>query len=446
MLKTSYSSKERVSALQRKLYQKAKQQPEFRFYALYDKIYRNDVLQRAYDLVKQNKGSPGLDGITFGIIEQGKGKQIYLLELQEKLKANTYQASPIKRVDIPKGNGETRPLGIPCIEDRIVQMAVKLIIEPIFEAGFSDSSYGFRPKRSAHQAMDAITDALQKGHTQVIDADLSKYFDTIAHENLMKTVAARIVDKRILALLNQWLKAIVIKVDKDGKRTVIAGGKKSYKGTPQGGVISPLLANIYLNILDRIWDKHRLAQKYKAKLVRYADDLVILCANGTDTSLTFLKKILNKLELKLNEDKTEIKDSRVEGFNFLGFQISMVKNARSGRHFPLIEPSPKSMKAIKQEIKLYTRRKMNPVPINDIVKNLNATVRGWSNYFHYGYGHRRIKQVKYYMEESLRSHLRYRHKVKNRGASYHRFSRKYLYDFLGLYKPSVMPFWKVRNA
>jgi RNA-directed DNA polymerase len=446
MLKTSFSSKERVSALQRKLYQKAKQQPEFRFYSLYDKVYRNDVLQRSYDLVKQNKGSPGLDGMTFETIEQEKGKQIYLLALQEKLKANTYQASPIKRVDIPKGNGETRPLGIPCIEDRIVQMAVKLIMEPIFEAGFSDSSYGFRPKRSAHQAMDAITDALQKGHTQVIDADLSKYFDTIVHENLMKTVAVRIVDKRILALLNQWLKAIVIKVDKDGKRTVIAGGKKSQKGTPQGGVISPLLANIYLNILDRIWDKHRLAQKYKARLVRYADDLVILCAKGTDTSFTFLKNILSKLELKLNEDKTEIKNSRVEAFNFLGFQVSMVKSARSGRYFPLIEPSPKSMEAIKQKIKLHTRRDMNPVPIKGIIKNLNATVRGWSNYFYYGYGHRKIRQVKYYMEESLRSQLRYRHKVKNRGASYHKFPSKYLYDFLELYKPPVTPFWKVRNA
>lgn len=290
--------------------------------------------------------------------------------------------------------------------------------------------------------MDAITDALQKGHTQVIDADLSKYFDTIVHGKLMKTVAVRIVDKRFLALINQWLKTIVIKVDKDGKRTVIAGGKKSQKGTPQGGVISPLLANIYLNILDRIWGKHRLAQKYKARLVRYADELVILCANETDTSFTFLKTILSKLELKLNEDKTEIKNSRVEAFNFLGFQIGMVKSARSGRYFPLIKPSPKSMKAIKQKIKLHARRDMNPVPIKGIIKNLNATVRGWSNYFYYGYGDRKIKQVKYYMEESLRSQLRYRYKVKNRGASYHKFRRKYLYDFLGLYKHPVTPFWK----
>ncbi len=445
MLLTSTDSKERVRALQRKLYRKAKQQPEFRFYSLYDKVYRSDVLQRAYELVKQNKGSPGLDGITFDVIELAKGKQSYLLALQEKLKGNTYQASPIKRVDIPKGNGETRPLGIPCIEDRIVQMAVKLIIEPIFEAGFSDNSYGFRPKRSAHQALDNITEALLKGHTRVIDADLSKYFDTIVHEKLMKTVAEKIADKRILEVLNQWLKAVVIKVGKNGKKTVIGGGKNSKKGTPQGGVISPLLANIYLNILDRIWDKYH-AKKHRARIVRYADDLVILCANGTDTSFTLLKAILKKLDLQLNEDKTEIKDALKDKFNFLGFQMGMVKSQRSGKYFPLVEPSPKSMKSVKQKIKFYTRRDMNPVPITEIVNHLNFTVRGWSNYFHYGHGHKKIKQVKYYMEESLRNQLRYRHKVKNRGASYHKFPRTYLYDYLGLYKPPVTPFWKNVHA
>lgn len=446
MLLTSCVSKERVRALQRKLYRKAKQQPDFRFYSLYDKIYRSDVLQRAYALVKQNKGSPGLDGMTFEKIEQGKGKQDYLLALQKTLKGNAYRASPIKRVEIPKGNGDLRPLGIPCIEDRIVQMAVKLIIEPIFEAGFSKHSYGFRPKRSAHQAMDDITEGLLKGHTQVIDADLSKYFDTIVHEKLMKTVAEKVADKRILALLNQWLKAVIIKVGKDGKKTVIGGGKKSKKGTPQGGVISPLLANIYLNILDRIWDKYQLAEKYKARIVRYADDLVILCQGGADTPFTLLKTILNKLELQLNEDKTEIKDALKETFKFLGFQIGMVKSQQEGKYFPLVEPSAKSMKSVKQKIKFYTRREMNPVPINDIVKHLNALVRGWSNYYYYGYGHRKIKQVKFYMEESLRSQLRYRHKVKNRGASYHKFPRKYLYDYLGLYKPPVVPFWKAVHA
>lgn len=233
MLETSKNSKETVRALQRKLYRKAKQQPNFRFYSLYDKVYRIDVLQTAYDLVKQNRGSPGLDGVTFEEIEQRVGKQEYLLELKETLKGKTYQAGPIKRVDIPKGNGETRPLGIPNIEARIVQMAVKLIIEPIFEAGFSDNSYGFRPRRSAHQAMDSVTEALAKGYTEVIDADLSKYFDTIVHDKLMKTVAERIADKYILRLLNQWLKALIIRVGKDGGKYIIGGGKESRKGTPQ---------------------------------------------------------------------------------------------------------------------------------------------------------------------------------------------------------------------
>ena len=224
MLETSKSSKETVSALQRKLYLKAKHEPTFRFYSLYDKIYRSDVLQRAYILVRQNKGSPGLDGESFESIESVIGKTAYLEELQKALKDKTYRAMPVKRVEIPKPNGGTRPLGIPCVKDRIVQMAVKIVIEPIFEADFSPHSYGFRPKRSAHQAMDAVTVGLLKGHVQVIDADLSKYFDTIPHDKLLNTVAERIVDKQLLALLNQWLKARVIKVDKGGKKIDVGGG------------------------------------------------------------------------------------------------------------------------------------------------------------------------------------------------------------------------------
>lgn len=445
MLETSNNSKESVRELQRKLYRKAKQQTSFRFYTLYDKIYRMDVLQRAYVLVKQNGGSPGLDGETFKAIEEGKGRLDYLRALQETLKTKSYHGEPIKRVDIPKSNGGTRPLGIPCIKDRIVQMAVKLIIEPIFEAGFCNHSYGFRPKRSAHHAMDDIKDALLKGHIHVIDADLSKYFDTIAHEKLMKTVAEKIADKTILKLLNQWLKVIVIKVNKE-RQTVIGGGKKSRHGTPQGGVISPLLANIYLNILDRIWERRKLAEKHRARIIRYADDIVILCVGDTSTPYTILQTVLAKLELKLNEDKTQIKDARKEKFNFLGFEISIAKSKQSGKRFPLVEPSAKSIQTIKQKIKYYTRRDMNPVPIYGIVDKLNETVRGWSNYFYYGHGHKRIKQVKYYMEESLRLHLRYRHKIRNRGAAYHKFSRKYLYDYLQLYKPPVTPKWKAVHA
>ena len=445
MLETSELLKENVRALQRKLYLKAKQQPTFRFYSLYDKVYRSDVLQYAYDRVRQNKGSPGIDGETFESIETGIGRAAYLQEIQETLKAKTYRAMPVKRVDIPKPNGETRPLGIPCIKDRIVQMAVKLIIEPIFEADFSPHSYGFRPKRSAHQAMDDIKDGLLKGHIQVIDADLSKYFDTIPHDKLQKTVAERIVDSQLLSLLKQWLKVRIIKVEK-GKEIIVGGGKKARKGTPQGGVISPLLANIYLNILDRIWEKHRLAEKYKARLVRYADDMVILCARDTTEPYAILQTILNKLELSLNEEKTQIRDARKERFGFLGFSIGIAQGKQSGKYFPLVEPSDKAIQSVKQKIKFYTRRDMNPVPIEAIVSKLNQTVRGWSIYFHYGHSHRKMKKVKYYMEESLRLHLRYRHKVNNRGAAYHRFPRRFIYDHLGLYNVPITPAWKGVHA
>lgn len=445
MLETSEISHETVRTLQRKLYFKAKHQPDFRFYSLYDKVYRSDVLQCAYDRVKQNRGSPGIDGETFEAIEAGMGRTAYLEEITKTLRAKTYRAMPVKRVEIPKPNGDTRPLGIPCIRDRVVQMAVKLIIEPIFEAGFSPHSYGFRPKRSAHQAMDEITDVLLKGHIQVIDADLSKYFDTIPHYKLQRAVAERVADSCLLSLLTQWLKMRVIKVT-GGKEVIISGGKKARKGTPQGGVISPLLANIYLNILDRIWDRNQLAEKYKARIIRYADDLVILCAGDTQQPYTILQSVLTKLNLRLNEDKTQIRNARQDRFEFLGYSIGMVKAERSGKYFPLVVPSDKSMKSIKQKIKFYTRRDMNPVPIDDIVGKLNQTVRGWSNYFHYGHGHMKLKKVKYYMEESLRMHMRYRHKLSNRGAAYKRFPRRFIYDHLGLYKVPITPAWKDVHA
>ena len=267
----------------------------------------------------------------------------------------------------------------------------------------------------------------------------------IPHDQLLKTVAERIVDKQILSLLKQWLKVRIIKVDKD-KKTDIGGGKKARKGTPQGGVISPLLANIYLNLLDRIWDKYQLATKYKARLVRYADDMVILCTGDTTKAYTVLQSILNKLGLKLNEEKTQIRDARKEKFGFLGFSVGVVRAKQTGKCFPLVEPSDKALKSIKQKIKFYTRRDMNPVPIDVIVVMLNQTARGWSNYFQYGHGHRKMKKIKYYLEESLRLHLRYRHKLKAKGTSYTRFPRRYIYDHLGLYKVPITPAWKSAHA
>jgi len=441
-LLTSVLSKESVRKLQRKIYLKAKHDSTYRFYALYDKVYRSDVLHRAYDLVKQNKGSAGLDGETFEKIESGISRGAYIKEIQETLKAKTYRAMPVKRVEIPKANGATRPLGIPCIRDRIVQMALKLVIEPIFEADFSPHSYGFRPKRSAHQAMDDIVDAQLQGYTHVIDADLSKYFDTIPHHKLLKAVSKRIVDQSILSLIKQWLKAKVIKVDKDGKKTEVGGGNKSRKGTPQGGVISPLLANIYLNILDRIWEKYQLAKKQQARIVRYADDMVIMCKGDTSRSYATLEHILGRLDLTLNKEKTKIRNSRKESFSFLGFDVEMVRSPRTGKYFPRVEPSAHSLQRIKEKIKQLTLPRMGLVPIDILVNRLNQTLRGWSQYFHYGFGHQKIRKIRYYVEERLRYHLGKRHKLRNHGAAYTRFPWHYLYKQLNLYKMPVTLAWK----
>ena len=242
------STPEDIRTLQRKLYRKAKQEPAFRFYALYDKVCRADILRHAYDRVRANKGSAGIDGVTFEAIRENEGETAFLAELGEALRTKTYQASPVKRVLIPKGNGGERPLGIPTIRDRVVQMAVKLVIEPIFEADFCDNSYGFRPKRSAHAAVDDITIALNRGYTQVIDADLSKYFDTIPHANLLATVAERISDGAILHLIKMWLKAPVIEEAQDGTKRTAGGGKANRKGTPQGGVMTPRTQKVTSNL------------------------------------------------------------------------------------------------------------------------------------------------------------------------------------------------------
>ncbi|GJQ60755.1 MAG: RNA-directed DNA polymerase [Candidatus Scalindua sp. AMX11] len=265
MLKTP----EKIRNLQRKLYQKAKQEPEYRFYLLYDKVNRVDILNHAYNLVKANEGTSGIDGVTFESIEGMEGGRArYLASIAEELSSKRYRPMPVKRVYIGKENGEKRPLGIPTIKDRIIQMAVKIVIEPVFEADFCDNSYGFRPKRNAHQAMEEISSELRKGKTEVIDADISKYFDTISHGRLLRLVSKRIVDKHILKIIKMWLKTSVVEERVDGKKIYIA----NRKGTQQGGVLSPLLANIYLNVLDVTWKLKKVQERLGASLVRYADD------------------------------------------------------------------------------------------------------------------------------------------------------------------------------
>jgi group II intron reverse transcriptase/maturase len=320
-------------------------------------------------------------------------------------------------------------------------MVVKIVIEPIFEADFEGNSYGFRPKRNAHQAMDDISLHLRMGKTQVIDADISKYFDTIPHDKLLTLVAKRIVDKNILRLIKLWLKAPVVEEGRDGKKRT----EGNPKGTPQGGVISPLLANIYLHVLDRIWKVRKVEERFKARLIRYADDFVVLCQGQTERVLKGIKTVLRGLELSLNEEKTRNVDARKERFNFLGYRIEVVRNPKTGKTFPLIKPSKEALAEIKAEIKALTCRKTLCLPKEVVIKKLNETVRGWVGYFYYGNCSRDLSSLKGFLDERVRTYLRRKHAKKSRG--YKDYPYQYLYGTLGLYKiPTTAPWTRTVKA
>ncbi len=326
-------------------------------------------------------------------------------------------------------------------------MAAKLVIEPIFEADFCETSYGFRPKKSAHDAVDDVADTMFTGYTEVIDADLSKYFDTIPHANLMATVAERICDGEILRLLQMWLKAPIMEMDKDGTKRNIGGGKGNRKGTPQGGVISPLLSNLYLHILDRIWERNNLQQRLGARIVRYADDIVILCRRGkSDKAMATLRQILERLNLSLNETKTKIVNAHKEKFDFLGFSIRMGESRRTGKVYPHVQASKKALQTIKDRITGLTTRSRTIMPLEWIVNEVNATVRGWVGYFHYRNSSSTLQKVRNHLEQRLITHLRKRHKVRDRGAGYVRFPNKSLYERYNLYKVPTTAGWKKAHA
>lgn len=437
---------ESIRTLQRKLYTKAKQEPAYRFYALYDKISQAEVLAHAWRLVRANRGSPGVDGISFDAIERGIGIETFLRELAQDLKHKTYRAQPVRRVMIPKADGSLRPLGIPTLRDRVAQMAVKLIIEPIFEADFCPNSYGFRPKKSAHDAVDDIANALWAGYTQVIDADLSKYFDSIPHAKLMAVVAERMVDGGILHLIKQWLKAPVIGEDDNGVKRTVGGGKSNRKGTPQGGVISPLLANCYLHLLDRLWQRQHLKGKLQAHLVRYADDFVVLCRRDVQEPLNVVRHVVERLGLSLNETKTHIVDATQASFNFLGFAIRMNRGMRTGKPYPHVCPADKSLMKIKRKLTQLTGRELTPIPLENIVGSVNRSLNGWVNYFHYRNSNQVMEKVKTHAEQRMRSHLMKRRKVKDRGIGEGRFPSVELYRCYGLYKVPTAAGWRSAHA
>jgi len=427
---------EEIRELQRKLYRKAKQEKEYRFYLLYDKVYRMDILSHAYRLVKANKGSPGIDGETFDSIEEKEGgAEKYLEEVAGALKRKDYKPQAVRRVYIPKTAGGKRPLGIPVIRDRVVQMAVKIVIEPIFEADFQGNSYGFRPKRNAHQAVEDVRRYLFGGRTEVIDADISKYFDTIPHGRLMQLVAKRMVDKQILKLIKMWLRAPIVEEREDGKKEY----KRNDKGTPQGGVISPLLANIYLNVLDTLWAVKKVQERLGARLVRYADDSVILCRGNTDRILKGVKLVLKDLGLTVNEEKTRVVDARQEMFQFLGFSIGMKRGRKTGKRYPHIEPSPKALKHVRAEIKQLTTERFSATPTEVVIRRVNEVARGWVGYFRYGNCTKAMSSLRYYLGYRMRIYLRRKHHYHSLG--YKTYPDRYYYDSLGLYEVPTKAPW-----
>lgn len=371
--------------LQRALYLRAKKEPNFRAYALYDKVYRADVLAHAYALAKANKGAPGPDGVTFEEIET-TGREALLEELRDELKTKTYRPGPVRRVYIPKVSGGERPLGIPNIRDRVVQTAAKLLLEPLFEADFDDDSFGFRPRRDAHQALDAISEALGQGMYWVIDADVSAYFDTIPHDRLMKAVAERVADGSTLALVKMFLEAPVVD-ERDGGRP-----RRNPQGTPQGGVISPLLANVYLNLVDRNFRRHVQGGRLRGRLVRYADDFVVLVPQKPEKEMAWIEALMGRLGLKLQATKTRVLDAREEDFAFLGHALRW----RYDRLY--LDVSPKALGRIRDELRWRTRRTW--VSLEQMVRELSGYIRGARRYFR-RVVRPRLRKLDYFVEQHM---------------------------------------------
>lgn len=366
---------ERIEALQGKLYQKAKQEKGYRFYVLYDKMFIPYMLRQAWKKVRANDGSPGIDGKSLKDIE-AYGVGTFLSELGEELRQRTYRPQAVKRVMIQKANGGMRPLGIPTVKDRVAQTVCKMILEPIFEADFEDCSHGFRPKRSSKGAMEMIREHLGSGKTEILDADLSQYFDTIPHDRLMLALKERIRDPRMLDLIKMWLK---VPVFDNGK---FKGGKKQKMGTPQGGVISPLLANLYLHLLDRTVNRTKsLFHRYGIKIVRYADDFVLMGKVLPEEVKVKLKSLLDRMGLALNEEKTRHTDARKDSFDFLGFTVRYSRDLYvKGRRYWEAFPSKKSERKIRGKISDYLRTHGHS-SAEKVAEDLNDMLRGWLNYF-----------------------------------------------------------------
>jgi RNA-directed DNA polymerase len=426
----SLATPPKLRRLQEALYTKAKQEPAYRFYLLYDKVYRMDILEHAYALSKQKGGAPGMDGVTFADIEAAGAEQ-WLAAVQEALRTETYRPQPVRRVLIPKpgGTGE-RPLGIPTIQDRVVQTAALLIVQPIFEADLEPTAYGYRPGRTALQAVQAVHRALCAGHTEVIDADLSRYFDSIPHAALMKSLARRLSDRRMLRLLKGWLKAPVAEPGPGGGWRV-TGGKRSTRGTPQGGCVSPLLANLYMNRYLKVFHLRGLDRRHGARLVNYADDLVVLCRHGAAEVLAQTRRWFTQMGLTLNEQKTRVGDGRQEPFTFLGYTFGPMHYRKDGHWYLGAAPAKKAVQRVKGRIRQILRPS-NQAPWAEVVADLNSVLRGWAHYFSYGTRLMAYRAVDHCVYERVRHFLRRRHKVPSRGTR--RFPAEQVFGELGVFR------------
>ncbi len=393
--------------IQNGLYARAKSEKDAKFNTLMDKVCRSDVLKEAWNLVYANRGSPGIDGESVRHVK----------EREEDLVNRTYRVESVRRIFIPKSNGKERPLGIPTVKDRIVQQAVKLIIEPIFEADFHDSSYGYRPNRNAKQASLEIRRYLNYGCTEIVDMDISSFFDSIDHRIMMSLVERRIRDGYVLHLIREWLRA-----------GVVYSGETTYPalGTPQGGVISPLLANIYLNEIDRFWaeDGRYTAEKYDAHLIRYADDMAILSGSNPETIMAIMRKLLNELKLSLNEEKSRIVTAR-EGFDFIGFHFFRRYIARKGREITIFQPSKKAVRNFREKAKKILNRKNLSMDEDEAVKRINHLIAGWTNYFNHTNASRIYNVLQRFIDWLFYKFVAYRHKKRQLAVSDNLYTRIY---------------------
>jgi group II intron reverse transcriptase/maturase len=420
---------ESVQKLQKTLHAKAKESPDFRFYSLYDKIYRKDVLWMAWRRCLANGGAPGVDEQTFEEIES-YGAMKWLAEQAEELRRKTYQPHCVRRVYIPKPDGKQRPLGIPTIKDRVVQTAVLIVLEPIFEADLQPEQYAYREGRSAQAAVQAVHELLIDGHRDVVDADLSGYFDSIPHAELMRCIARRVSDKAVLHLMKLWLVAPVEETDAKGRRHRTTRNKDEGRGSPQGSPISPLLANLYMRRFVLGWKTLGYERALKARIVNYADDFVICCRGTAEEAMHAMRNMMTRLGLTVNESKTHLCRIPDESFDFLGYNFGRCYAPRTGQPYIGARPSKKSVSRLRREISQQTSARWGLLDVEELVGRLNRKLNGWANYFSYGSISRIYRTVNYHTRQRLRQWLCRKHKVAGRGTA--RFPLQYATETLGL--------------